>query len=782
MKRLNLRLLRLIKNSKGQFIAVTILIIIGLMIYTALSMAAMNLEDSVGTYYEETNFADIYVELVKIPQKGIEDLKNMKEVEKAEGRIVFDVPLKTRDEDEKVKVRVVSKPKNKEINQLFMAKGNNIENNQKEALVIEQFAKARNIDINDIITPQIQGKTYNFNVSGVVASPEYVYVMENEQSLLPTPEKFGIIYIEESFAGQIFGFKNSFNQVIVDVKENENLDDVKEKIEEKLDKYGVKRVYTRENQLSNSMISEEIKGVKKMSNTVPVIFLGVAAVIIAAMISRMIRNDRMSIGVMKALGYSNFNILSHYTKYSIIMGIAGSIMGIIFGTILSGQMTKMYIQFFNIPLLNFRFYPFYIANAILLSTIFCVGAGSFGARKILKIAPAESMRPEPPKKGGRVLLDKIDFIWDKLTFSWKMVLRNIFRNKKRILFITIGIAITFSITIMPFAMLNAMNEMFNKHYSEFQKMDYSINFNTPLNERVIEEVEHIVEVEDIEPKIEYPFELVNKTTKKVTNIIGIQRNTKFYEFTNIEGDVVNLPENGILLSEGVAKYLDVNKGDKIKVNTFIPGREDVFIEVVDIIRQSLGINGYMSINNMREKLTEKELVTGVYMDSDDDVKQKLEEAKNISSIQSTQDMIDTFKEFMDLTIFSLSIMILAGGILGFVIVYNSTIMNISERRLEFSSLRVMGFSRKEIFNIVTKENIIMTILGIILGIPLSKYMLSSLESMFSTDIYTLRIDVSLYSYILTILATTIFVVIAQLATYKKINNLDFIEALKNRIT
>lgn len=782
MKRLDLRLLRLIKNSKGQFIAITVLVIVGLTIYTALSTAIVNLEDTLNYYYDETNFADIFVQSSRIPESALDKVKRIKGVKEVEGRVVFDIQMKTENADEKVKTRIVSISDNSIINKLYVVDGNEIEDKNKEAIVIEQFANSRNIKVNDTIKPYIEGRTFDMRVSAISASPEYVYLMEDEQSLLPMPDKFGVIFVSQEFARQNFGFKDSYNEILITVKDKEYVDRIKNHVEKELKQYGVKRIYTREEQLSNRMVSEEIKGVKQMSSTVPIIFLGVAAVIIAAMLSRMIRNDRMSIGVLKALGYRNTNILVHYTKFSIIIGLIGSLFGVALGIFLSGNMAKLYTTYFNIPMLKFKLYYGYVFSAILLSIIFCTLSGIWGARKVLKILPAESMRPEPPKQGGRIFLDKVDILWKRLSFSWKMVLRNILRNKKRFLFITFGIAMTFAVTFMPFILNSAMTDIFDGHYSEFQKMDYNINFSRPLSINTVNDIKHIIDVEKIEPKIEFPFELVYGNSNMVANIIGVNRDTEFYGFKDINEQSISLPSEGIVLSEGLARFMGVEKGDKIKIKTFIPNKADIYVEVKDIIKQSLGINGYMNIETMSSKLLDKNIITGVYIDSNDDVKGKLEDVKNISSIQSLEDMRSIFEQFMGLMIVSIGIMLIFAGILGFAIVYNSTIMNIAERRLEFSSLRIMGFSKNEIFKIVTKENTVMTVFGIILGIPLGQSMTSSLETMFSTEIYTIEMNPMLSNYIITAVLTIAFVAIAQLATYKKINKLDFIEALKNRIS
>jgi len=783
MRKLNLRLVRMIRNSFGQVIAVMTVIAVGLLVYTAMKMAALNLESTLNEYYDLTNFADMYVQVVKIPSNAVDDLKNKYGIRDAQGRIVSDVSLKVKDGEEKVTIRVTSLPNSaEEINATFLVQGEGIKNKNKDILVVEQFAKARNVALGDTLEVQINGKLYNLKVAGIVASPEYIYLMESEQSLLPLPEKFGVIFVADEFARQSFGFGDSYNEIIIKARDENQLDNIEDRLEKVLKKYGVKRIIVKENQLSNRMISEEIKQLKNTSKVIPVIFLGVAAVIIAVMISRMVKKDRIPIGVMKALGYKNIEIISHYTKYSLVIGIVGAIIGTNLGMLLAGAMTKMYLQFFNIPILKVNYYYRYTVNAVLLASAFCITAGFLGGRRVLKILPAESMRPEAPKVGKRILVENIKMLWSKLSFSWKMVVRNIFRSKKRFLFILFGISLSFSMLLVTFHQLDAFFHIFNSHYGDFQRMDYNMNFSKPLNKKVIKDINHIIDVDSIEPKIEFPFEIINGWRSKVVNIIGVEKSTIFYNFVNTDDKKIDLPHKGIVITENLAKYLHIKKGDIVTINSFIPHREDIKIEVKDIVKQSLGINAYMNIEEMDKMLLDEELVTGVYFNSRDDVKKKLDNLKNVTSLQSLEDLKNVFKQFLNMTYASIGILVVFSSILGFAVVYNTTIMGISERKLEFSSLRVMGFFRKEIFLMIVKENLIITILGILIGIPMGRVFITGVEKAYSNDLYTLHAVVNTKTYIWAASITILFVIAAQLFTLKKIYKLDFMEALKSRIS
>ncbi len=782
MRKMDKRLLRMVRSHVGQFIAISLVISVGLLTYVSFTMAMSNLENSLNYYYDTSNFADIYVETFKVPKKGVEDVLKISGVKHAQGRLQYDVPLKVEDESEKVTVRIESLPKTDyKINDLYFHSGTTLKTPSKDAYVFNQFGQVRGMHLGDTIRPQILGEQFELSIKAFVSSPEYVYLMENEQSMLPAPGKFGVVFVSEEFAMNSFGMNGYYNQVLIKADPGVNVDLLQDRVENTLDRYGIKRIYQKKDQLSHRLVSEEIEGGKKMAKTVPFVFLLVAASIMVIMISRTVRNDRVSIGVFKSMGYTNFEIVMHYTKYCVMIGLVGSLIGVSLGMLLGAVITQMYTQFFYIPFLKIVFYPGYLSVAILLSTVFSVAAGLMGARSVLGVHPAESMRPEPPKKGHRTVFERTR-LWRYLSFTEKMVMRNLLRNKKRFIFITLGIALTYAITMVPMFQSNAFDDIFIRHYSEFLKMDYNINFSEPVKDTALSDIKHLIEYREMEPKLEYPFEVEHDWKKKVVTVVGIWSDSKMYAFKTVNGDRISLPSEGLLITEGLAKFLGVEVGDTLKINTFIPGRDDQQVRIVSIIDQSLGMNIYMDLTYMQDMFLEHGLINGAMVTTNDEIKDELADVPKISSVQSNRDLISIFKEFLKLTLASVSILIVFSGVLGFAIVYNSSVMSLLERKLEFSSLRVMGFKKNEIFFILLRENIVMTIMGIALGIPLGRAMLSAMSSSFSTELYTMKVDVPFNAYVLTGVLTFTFVVLAQIATYSRIYRLDFIEALKNRMT
>ena len=785
MKKLDLRLLRSIKNSKGQFISITVTIIVAIVIFVSFSMVADKLRNSIFRYYEITNFSDITARVSKIPASAVEDLLSIEGIEDVQGRVVADVPLRVEDPDEKVRVRIVSvPPEDDSINRLYTIAGEEIGDSLNSTAVIQQFFIGREMSFGDIITPYIGGKTYPLEVVGEVGSPEYIYLMENEQTLLPEERGFGIIYVTEEFAQSTLGFQGSYNDIVIKVSDayQGRIDSIVDQLEDELERYGVSSVVKREDQLSHSVMMQEVDSLGVMSTAMTVVFLFVAAIIISIMLSRLVRKDRMAIGVMKAIGYTDKQVLLHYVKYAVLIGVAGSFIGVLISIPVSVALVKLYIQYMNVPVLDTSMDPMYFVYGITITTSFCVAAGLFGSRSVMSIDPAEAMRPEAPKAGKRIFLEKIKSVWSKISFSWKMVIRSISRTKRRAVFLAIGIALTYAITMLPVYMATIWNTLLDKQYGELQKMDYSIDFAVPLSTNVMLDIKQLTDIDVIEPKIEMPLQVKNGWRKKTISVVAVPSDTVMYGFMNSTGAQLELPEEGLFLSDILARILNVKAGDFVEVKGFLPGIDEKELQVKGIVEQYLGANAYMDIRQMYRILEEDGIATGAYVLTDSDITADLKDIKNIRAVQSVGDMQEAMLEYMDMIIASMGTMMLFGGILGFAIVYNITTVSINERIMEFSSLRVMGFEKKEIFRMITRENALMTAVGIILGIPVGYGMIKALETSISTEIYTIPAIILPSTYVIALIATLIFVAIAQLATYRKIHNLNFMDALKNRVS
>jgi putative ABC transport system permease protein len=606
--------------------------------------------------------------------------------------------------------------------------------------------------------------------------------MESEQAIMTDPAAFGIVYISETLAKQMSGISGA-NEVLILYNEAADEDAIIKSIENQLGHYGLKQIIKRKDQMSNVVVQMEVDQLARMSAAVPVIFLLVAALVLVMMLGRKIKRDRIIIGIMKAMGYGNRDIIAHYTKYAAVTGFLGGLLGAVLGMISAGGIAKLFVVYFNIPMLRVEFFPSVVFQAIVGAVFFCTIAGMIGSRDVLKILPADSMKSESPKIGRRTFLEKIPFLWKRFTFSQKLTIKSIFRNKKRGAFVVVGISLSYAMMLFTTSMPEAIDNLMLNHYQEFQRMDYNVGFRYPVKESAINDLRHVIDIKHMEGKLEYPFEFEIANRTQIVSIIGVSKDTEFYTFRNTDDRVVPLPRSGILLSENLADNLRLKPGDTVKLNSFIPGRPGVYVEVRDVIKQALGLNAYMEIGFMSETQIKKNAVNGVYINSNDDkIYEKLAKVSGVASVMSVEDTMAMFEDYMGIMLAAISFMVVFSGILGFCIVYNATTIIIGEREPEFSALRVLGLSKNEIFRMVLNENNVLMITGILLGIPLGMWLLSTMATMVSTDLYTFYLTASPGAVATAALLTALFVVFAQLATFRKIRRLDLLAVLKNRMS
>jgi len=793
---LNRRLLRMIMSSKGQNLAIAMVVALGLMLYVAMSSAITNLDVAVQEYFTLTNAADIYVEIPAISGSEVNSLLAVSGVEAAQGRVVRDVNFlsdQKEDENQKITLRVISIPEDAEdskdgmIHSLyFQTKAQSLASDD-EVFLIESFARARSIEVGDEIKIQYAGEDHTLKVKGIVSSSEYIYLMQSEQSLLPDFNNFGIMYVRESFAMRSIASNGQFNQVLLTVKDSFDGDheSVRKAVEKKLEHLGAQRVYLREDQVSSRMVQEEIRGNKQTMSIVPVIFLGIAAAIMFVMIGRFVRNDKVTIGVLKAMGYNNRKIMTHYSLYAVSIGITGAVLGVILGSLMSVYVTTLYAtESFNVPILVFKFHAWMLFAALGLALVFSITAGYMGARGVIQIHPAAAMRPEAPQSGKHIGLEHTQFWNFWVSFTEKMVIRNLMRHKLRILVLSIGIALTFMMIMIPIYLLSAFLDMFEFQYSVMQRMDYSVNLSGFMADRdLVRSLSDYEEIDYAEGRLEYPFEVENGYRKKATTVIGLSPDTKiihFYEL-NTMAPMVFRP-NSVFMTRGLADNLGLRVGDPFVMKPYLPDREDQVYKLTGIIRQDLGSNVYMPLSTLQRDFFGEDAVNGAYVQGGSDVKGVLTDARSVSSFMSNEDLQNAYLDFMQLTYISIGMIVVIGMFLGVAIVYNTVVLMINERTVEIASMRILGMRIGEVFSVISREIAVISSVGIVLGIPLASWALAGIGAYFTTDLYSFATKPQFIDFIYAGLITLISIIISLALSYRKIIHANFVDALKNQVS
>ena len=561
------------------------------------------------------------------------------------------------------------------------------------------------------------------------------------------------------------------------------LEEAKNKIDnekEKLDKIskGTWYIQKRKNNTGYTSIIEAIQTIDNIANMFPIIFYMVAILISLTSMTRMIEEERIEIGTLKSLGYTNLTIMSKYLLYSFLACIIGGVLGMSLGFyLLPGIVWKLYSLFYYaVPGFVFK----YRLLSGIIGTLFafiCIGGATYiVANSELKEQASQLMRPKAPKNGKKILLENIPFIWKHFNFSNKVTTRNIFRYKKRSITTIIGISGCTALLVTGFGIKDSVIEIPNKQFKEIIKYDSSIILSNDSEiEKIVDKIkpEIYVESKGISGIIE------SKEKDFETNIVVFKNNTelnKVYDLKALKDKKkLTLDDEGIIITDKIAKSLNKKINDNIKIN-------------IDGINYKLKIKGitknyvghYIYMNKKYYESTISKYETNMLLVKGSNAKNKeILKFDSVSSINRVSKMIKNASIMFDAMNYVVILLIIASALLDFVVLYNLANVNISERQREIATLKVLGFYDKEVDDYINKENIIFTIIGIILGMVFGIFIIDLIVA--SIEIDNLRIIryIKPISFVYSALITITFSFIVNIIIHFILKKINMIESLKS---
>ncbi len=786
---LNKKLFRTLWKTRGQALAIAAVIMGGAAAYIAVNSVHRNLTLTRDTYYSKYRFADFEIMLERAPQTAIFKLETIPGVRRVRGRITDEVNVDVEGEDEPRIGKIVSMPDRHlhVLNDIHISRGRYFEPNaQDEVIMSERFALENGLDLGDRIGVTVNNKKYSLRIVGLGLSPEYVYMIRNIQELIPSPERFGVLWVPEQFAETALSMRSACNNIVGTAESEDALDEILDKAEEILDPYGVFVKIKKENQISNRFLSDEIRGLEVSAKIFPTIFLAIASLILLVLLNRMVRKERTEIGLLKAYGYSNYAVAGYYIKYALVLGFLGCVMGYVLGKVIGGWIIGVYVDIYQFPLLEQRDYPDILVRSFGLTVIFAVLGAVMAAWQAANIDPAESMRAEAPKTANRTLIERITIIWRNLSFTWKMIVRNVSRNRFRASLSVFGVTVSSAILIMGYFAIDAMDYMLEFQFRESQREDVKVSFPIERGKSALHEAARFPYVRAAEPMLQYPFEIRSTWRKKDTVVVGLPRGATMMKLIDDQHRPVDIGEHGLVMSMRLARDLDVVPGDTVTLKPLqgrVTGETDVTVS--KLVKQYLGTSGYMNLKELSRVVDQSFAVNTVLLRTEEGkesaLNKALKDVPGVSSIEikevSYQNLKNTLAENMSVMNFML---VIFAGIISFAVIYNVTTVALTERQRELASLRVLGFSVSEVGRIVYLENFLLAGVGLLLGFPVGIGICKLLVRAYDTELYRLPYHLEDRTFLITAGMITTFVLISNFAVRHKIRNLDMVEVLKAR--
>ena len=521
-----------------------------------------------------------------------------------------------------------------------------------------------------------------------------------------------------------------------------------------------------------------------LSQVFPLFFALVAALVCLTTMTRMVDEQRVNIGTLKALGYGKGAIALKYISYAFIATLLGCIIGIAIGfTLFPTVIFNAYGIMYMLPPVELNFNTFLALSTSLVAIGLTTFTAYISCSNELKETTAALLRPRAPKAGKRILLEKIPIIWNRFNFSWKVTIRNIFRYKRRFFMTVFGVAGCTALILTAFGIRDSIRTVVDRQFGELFTYDITIGLSSEFKEGL--EDERILEYELLYKEMgEISF---NSTSKGITIIVpeDIDSIGRFINLRNRKyGNIISIPDRGVVITEQVSRSLGLKVGDEI---VFRNSEDDeARVRVQGITENYIGNYIYLS-KEYYEEIFQEHIK---YNEAIGKIKEKTEEFQDrLSKDLLNKEGIDnvsfntTIMEDFDDTIRSLNyvvlVMVFSAGALAFVVLYNLTNVNISERIREIATIKVLGFYDKEVSAYVYRENTILTILGtlagLVIGIFLHRYIMTTVEM----DNLMFGLDLEPNSYIISIILTLGFAAFVNIVMYYKLKNIEMVESLKS---
>lgn len=760
------KLIRDMKQNTMQFLAMFLLCALGTWVFTGLDANWRLLERSTETYYTEYNLSDFWVKGAMFTKQDLTRMKTIEGVEAIIPRtsLEFDAP----DLDDGVTIALNAYDGEMTINTPLIRQGEALSpSDLRGCLLEEQLAQYHGLEVGDSITLDIMGQRKSFVIRGIVLSPEYILTT---QDVVPDPAHYGFMLISSRAVPEL-----PYNDVLIDMAEGADHDAVQQAL---IDTVPSALVINQRNHAPTVTARNYIEMFRNLSYLFPVLVYAVAALIVVSTLSRMMENQRIQMGTLKALGYRDRQIRNHYLCYALVPSLAGSLLGTIIG-----QYTLPDVVW---PMVctNLR-YPWQLrapisylswgvtALSVLLCVLICLRTYNKAARE----TTASLLRPKPPKSGVRILLERVTFFWKRCHFNTKMIIRNLMRNKGRTFLSLVGLLCCNALIICTFGLQESITFFINDYYYGTMKYDMRVEFETG-EAGTLDSYQRRLTAENIDGVMEQSISLYSETQSR-TVLLTVLPEHQTSIMLGKDHTQLDMPDEGMVLSRKLARVMGISLGDTVEV--WLTGDTDpLYLTVNGFADTNIGQGAYIGQKAWEACRKGDFALTALLLRQPTDLTlHQLREMDEVSTFKYPDDQCAATLRIMDSTRVAFTLLSAAALGLAFIICYNMGLLNFTERLRDYATLKVLGYHQKEIRRIMLRENNYVAILGVLIGVLPGVWLTDVIMKMCEYESMVFVTHVSLFSILGASLITYAFSFFIQGLLTRKVRTIDMVEALKS---
>ena len=782
------KMIRDIKQNLSQFITILLMVFIGIMAYSGIESYMEGMKETANNFYGDYNLQDLNV-MGELSEENINTIKEISNVKNAEGKLNVSGVLEN-DNDTTISMNFIEE---NEISKFYIVDGESFNKDTKGIWLDNFFAEENNLKIGDTLKIKYDGYVFEEKIVGLINVPDHVYDVKDESQLYPDHKTFGFAYAssnelegfiknqvmkeanltDESIFNQVFSDFNykdyiKYNYIMVDLDNKDKLNEVKNSIEEKIDNVAVINI---EDTASYKQYQGEIEEGETYIGVFSGLFLFIALLSVVTTMNRVVKKQRLQIGTLKALGFKQRKIVLHYISYSFWISIVAALLGLVAGRYFIGSVfIGLEMSFFEIPngMPIIKNDSYVVAALVVL----CVSFVTYlSTRKILKEKTADTLRNEIPSVKSKSLNITTTGIFKKMSFNTKWNIRDMFRNKARTITGIVGITACTMLIVCSLGMLDSMNYFIDLQFNRIFNFEYKLSLKSDISTENLKELTDkygdntsqsiYIEIKDNDGNIE-------------SNNIFVTDSKDYVRFVDNKDRFISVDnDEGVYVTYKLAKTKGYNIGDEISWH--ISGNNKYYTsKIVGFNKDPQNQNLTMTrkyLESLDIEYKPDSLYTNVDLSGNKDIA-GVTVISNIDKLKEGMDgMLETMKTMLVL-------IIVIAIILGSVIIYNLGILSYTEKQYQFATLKVLGFKDKQIQKIFIRQNNIVSVISIILGLPAGFYLTDWLFKTAIEEHYDFGAHINLVSYVLAAIGTFVISYVVSKILAKKIRKIDMVTSLK----
>jgi putative ABC transport system permease protein len=786
VRALDRKLLRDVYGLGGQVLTIALVIAVGIGSYVALISTYGSLLAGRDVYYADTGFADVFASLEQAPNGLEARIEAISGVARVETRVVKDVLLPMEGLPEPALGRVIGWPSRRppNLDRIVLRAGRMPDPDRAdEVVVLESFVTAHHLRLGDTVPVVLNGILRQLRVVGSALSPEYVYPVGGGTLGFGDPERFCVLWMDDTSLAAAFRMEGAFDDVAIALEPGANERAVIDRLDALLKPYGGFGAYPRARQISNFFVTSELSGLDRLSG-MPLLFLGVGAFLLNVVLSRFIQLQRGEIAVLKAVGYSNREVGLHVLSFAGATVTLGAVLGLAIGALMAKGMLILYRPFFHFPSLTLHLDASVMARSVVVSAIAGVLGAASAVFRVVRLPPAEAMRPEAPPTYRPSWLERLGLgrLFDPVG---RMVLRELLRRPLRTSLNVLGVALAIAVAMTGRISYDMLGTLETVQFETAQREDLAVSFRHVLPDRARSEIAHLPGVLAAEPMRSVPIRVRSGPRFRDVALTGLAEGSTLRRIVEWPLRTVPVPAQGITITDVLAQLLDVRVGDEITIEVLEGSRQVHRVRIGGLVHDLFGLNVYASLPSLHALLGETEGISTVLVRVDPahaaELDARLRDLPSVASVDRRRTALQRFREQSEESLSVMSSVLTAFGVIvALGVVYNAARVALSTRARDLATLRVLGFRVSEIAAVLSGELAAYVVLAIAPGIVLGQWAFDAMMGEDYQETFRMPMTASGLTYGFAVATVAFAAIVTAGLVRRRLARLDLTAVLKAR--